>query len=138
MGRAIESFMQTVLRTVNRTFSDVQLNKRFYQVDPKLRGDRVQVRFDPFASWDGVKIYSLKDEYLGTGVLHNRSTAPTNTGETVPTKPRHSFIDFGSGNTKRIWMNRPALITGRSFSKDNGLFTSSPKPWPNSWAEEPV
>ena len=93
MGRVIESFMQTAFRTVNRTFSDVQLNKRFYQVDPKLRGDRVQVRFDPFASWDGVKLYSLKDEYLGTGVLHNRSTAPT-TPAPVRTKPEHSFIDL--------------------------------------------
>ena len=93
MGRAIESFMQTAFRTVNGTFSDVQLNKRFYQVDPKLRGDRVQVRFDPFASWDDVKLYSLKDEYLGTGVLHNRSTAPT-TPAPGRIKPKHSFIDL--------------------------------------------
>lgn len=93
MGRVIESFMQTALRTVNRTFSDVQLNRRFYRVDPKLRGDRVQVRFDPFASWEGVKIYSLKDEYLGDGVLHNRSAAEA-TPQTVPAKPRHNLIDL--------------------------------------------
>ena len=93
MSRVIESFMQTAFRTVNRTFSDVQLNKRFYQVDPKLRGDRVQVRFDPFDSWEGVKIYSLKDEYLGNGVLHNRSTAEA-TSEVVPAKPKHNFIDL--------------------------------------------
>jgi len=93
MGRVIESFMQTALRTVNRTFSDVQLNRRFYRVDPKLRGDRVQVRFDPFASWEGVKIYSLRDEYLGDGVLHNRNTVEA-TPETVPQKPRHNVIDL--------------------------------------------
>ena len=93
MGSVIESFMQTALRTVNRTFSDVQLNRRFYRVDPKLRGDRVQVRFDPFASWEGVKIYSLKDEYLGDGVLHNRSAAEA-TPQTVSQKPRHNLIDL--------------------------------------------
>jgi len=93
MSRAIESFMQTAFRTVNRTFSDVQLNKRFYQVDPKLRGDRVQVRFDPFDSWEGVKIYSLNDEYLGNGVLHSRTTAPATT-QTVQAKPEHSFIEL--------------------------------------------
>ena len=51
MSRAIESFMQSVERTVNRTFSDVQLDKRFYRVDAKLHGDRMQVKYDPLA-WD--------------------------------------------------------------------------------------
>ena len=54
MSRVIESFMQSIQRTVNRTFSDVQLNKRFYRVNAKLRGDRVQVKFDPFSTWDTV------------------------------------------------------------------------------------
>ena len=93
MSRVVESFMQTAFRTVNPTFSDVQLNKRFYQVDPKLRGDRVQVRFDPFDSWEGVKIYSLEDEYLANGLLHNRSTAQT-VPQTLPAKPEHSFIEL--------------------------------------------
>ena len=44
MNKVIESFMQSVNRTVNRTFSDVQLDKRLYRVDAKLRGDRVQVQ----------------------------------------------------------------------------------------------
>ena len=65
MSKVIESFMQTVDRTVNRTFSDIQLNKRFYRVDPKLRGDRVQVKYDPFSSWDTVQIYSLARSILG-------------------------------------------------------------------------
>jgi len=93
MGRVIESFMHSDLRTVNKTFSDVQLNKRFYCVDPKLRGDRVQVRFDPFSSWDTVQIYSLNDQYLGKGTLHDRTTAPL-TPSPTQTKPKHSFIDL--------------------------------------------
>lgn len=93
MSRVIESFMQTAIRTVNKTFSDVQLNKHFYRVDPKLRGDRVQVRFDPFSSWDAVQIYSIQDEYLGNGTLHDRTTAPF-VPETVRPKPKHNFIEL--------------------------------------------
>ena len=93
MSRVIESFMHTATRSVNRTFSDVQLHKRFYSVDPKLRGDRVQVRFDPFSSWDTVHIYSMKEEYLGIGTLHDRTTAPP-TPQIRRPKPKHSFIDL--------------------------------------------
>lgn len=115
MGRVIESFMQTAFRTVNRTFSDVQLNKRFYRVDPKLRGDRVQVRFDPFASWEGVKLYSLKDEYLGIGVLHNRSTALA-TPAPVRTKPKHSFIELWIRQHKES-LNEQAGIDYRKIAQ---------------------
>jgi len=44
MTKVIASFMQSAHRTVNKTFSDDQLDKRFYRVDLKLRGDRVQVK----------------------------------------------------------------------------------------------
>jgi transposase InsO family protein len=94
MNRAIESFMQSLQRTVNRTFSDVQLNKRFYRVDPKLRGDRVLVKYDPFSSWDTVHIHSLNEEYLGTGKLHDRSTSIPQGPEHEPRKPEHSYTDL--------------------------------------------
>jgi len=90
-SRVIESFMQSITRTVNRTFSDVQVNKRHYRVEPKLRGDRVQVRFDPFSTWDRVQIYSLDDQFLGTGVLHHRDTAMPGAAESAPGKPKHSY-----------------------------------------------
>lgn len=94
MGRAIESFMQSILRTVNRTFSDVQVNKRFYRVDPKLRGDRVQVKYDPFSSWDTVHIYSLDGEYLGCGTLHDRLSVIPAGPEPKRAKPKHSYTDL--------------------------------------------
>ena len=74
MAKVMESFLQSVHRTVNRTFSDVQLDKRFYRVDPKLRGDRVQVKYDPFSSWDTVHIHSLGGQYLASGTLHDRTS----------------------------------------------------------------
>jgi hypothetical protein len=60
MQRVMDSFLQSIRRTVNPTFSDLQVNHRYYRVDPKLRGDRVKVRFDPFSSWDQVKVHSLE------------------------------------------------------------------------------
>jgi hypothetical protein len=94
MGRAIESFMQSILRTVNRTFSDVQLSKRFYRVDPKLRGDRVQVKFDPFSTFETVHIYSLAGEYLGHGALHDRCSVIPHGPEPKRAKPKHSYTDL--------------------------------------------
>jgi hypothetical protein len=94
MTRAMESFMQSVPRTVNRTFSDVQVSKRYYRVDPKLRGGRVQVRFDPFATWDKVQIHSLEGQYLGTGVLHNRETGIPSALDLRRDKPKHSYTEL--------------------------------------------
>jgi hypothetical protein len=94
IGRVVESFMTRVPRTVNKTFSDVQLDKRFYRVDPKLRGDRVEVRYDPFAMLDTVSIYSLKGQYLGTGSLHDRLSDIPIGVEPKPDKLKYSYIDL--------------------------------------------
>ncbi|WP_459903842.1 Mu transposase C-terminal domain-containing protein, partial [Desulfosarcina cetonica] len=94
MSRVIESFMQAIPRTVNRTFSDVQINKRFYRVDPKLRGDRVEVRFDPFSTWDKVQIHSLDGQYLGTGLLHQRQTGLPAAPDPCRGKPKHNYTDL--------------------------------------------
>ena len=93
IARVLESFMTRVHRTINKTFSDVQLDKRFYRVDPKLRGDRVEVRYDPFSMLDTVNIYSLKGQYLGTGTRHDRSSH-------VPTG-----VDHQPGGLKYNYLN---------------------------------
>lgn len=90
----LASFMQEIPRTVNPTFSDVRLNNRYYKVDPKLRGDRVQVRFDPFGTLDEVHLYSLKDEsFLGTGKLHHRDSADPACAANNQTKAQHDYLD---------------------------------------------
>jgi hypothetical protein len=94
MSRVIESFMQSVARTVNKTFSDIQLNKRFYLVDPKLRGDRIQVKFDPFSTYNVIHLYSVADEYLGVGVLHDRTNVPPSGPQSKQEKPKHSYTDL--------------------------------------------
>ena len=94
MSKVIESFMQSVERTVNRTFSDVQLDKRFYRLDSKLRGDRVEVHYDPFSSWDTVQIYSLGGQYLGTGTLYDRKCHIPDGSHQSLAKPKHSYTQL--------------------------------------------
>ena len=57
---------------MDKTFSDIRLDNRFYKVDPKLRGDRLRVRYDLRGPVEEILLYSLKDEYLGKGLVHQR------------------------------------------------------------------
>ncbi len=72
MEAVAESFLQHEKRTVDKTFSDIRLHNRFYKVDPKLRGDRLDVRYDLRGPVDEILLYSLKEEYLGKGIVHQR------------------------------------------------------------------
>jgi transposase InsO family protein len=122
MSRVMDSFMQSVHRTVNRDFSDVQVDKRFYRVDGKLRGDRVQVRFDPFATWDTVKIYSLDDEYLGTGILHDRTSSIPAVPEQSRGKPKHNYTDLLLRQHKKMLAEQSGGIDYRKVVQK--------RPWP--------
>lgn len=93
MQRVLQSFLHTEKRTVNKDFADVRLENRYYRVDPKLRGDRVEVRFDPFARADTVEIYSLNGQYLGTGHLHHRQEGLPAT-EAAKGKARYNYTDL--------------------------------------------
>ena len=121
MRRVIESFMQSVDRTVNATFSDIQLNKRFYRVDPKLRGDRVTVKYDPFASCDSVHIYSLGGEYLGTGALHDR-TKVIPAAPQQQAKPKHSYTGLLLRRHREMLAEQTGGIDYRNVL--------STRPWP--------
>jgi len=94
VAEVMAAFMVKVNRTVNTTYSDIQLLNQFYRCDPKLRGDRIEVRYDPFASFDSVKIYSQKGQYLQTAYRHNRETAPANQVIEPVHKPTHNFLDM--------------------------------------------
>ncbi len=94
MDRVMMFFMKSETRTVHKDFSDVVVNKRFYSVDPKLRGDKVLVRYDPFSTMDKVFIYSKDDQFLGSGELYNREKRDQPIAETTPTKPKHNYINL--------------------------------------------
>ncbi len=85
----IQFFLQREERRVDPDFSDIRLQGRFYKVHSKLRGDKVEVRFDAFSTMERVWIYSLREEYLGQGVLHNREKADT--PAIVPPKGKASY-----------------------------------------------
>ena len=122
MEKAIESFLQTVNRTVNRTFSDIQLDKRFYRVDPKLRGDRVEVKYDPFSSWDTVKIYSLAGQYLATGALYDRKARIPAGPEQTSLKPKHSYTELLIRQHKDLLAEQTGTIDYRKLVQS--------RPWP--------
>jgi transposase InsO family protein len=91
---AIRSFMKRVTRHVHRDFCDIQLNGQFYRVNRKLRGDKVEVRYDPYSTLQTVLIYSLKDVYLGEGHLHDRQQGDRPGPETPPAKVKYSYLDM--------------------------------------------
>jgi putative transposase len=122
MERVIESFMQSIERTVNRTFSDVQINKRFYRVDPTLRGDRVNVRFDPFSTWDKVQIYSRQNQFLCTGTLHYRQSGLPSAHDESVSKPKHSYTDLLIQEHKQQIAQNTGGIDYRKMAK--------PRCWP--------
>jgi putative transposase len=86
-------FMETIQRRVHRDFSDVQIDNLFFKVDPKLRGDTVIVRFDPYGDKQSVLIYSLKEEELGVGTRHDREKAPQLPPIRPSKKAKESILD---------------------------------------------
>jgi transposase InsO family protein len=94
LNEAHTSFMRSEQRRVHRDFSDIQLDKRFYRVDPKLRGDKVEVRYDPFGILGMVQIYSLDGHYLGEGALHHRERGEKPGLDSAPSKPKNNYLDL--------------------------------------------
>jgi len=94
MAEILSAFHQREHRKVHPDFSDVQLNKQFYRVDPKLRGDKVEVRFDPFSNLNTIEIYSLKGEYIGVGTRHLRQDIPAGCLPPARDKPKHNYLDL--------------------------------------------
>ncbi len=93
MDRAVEFFMRKETRTVNPIFCDIRLDGRFYRTDRKLRGDRLEVRYDPYAHSDHVLLYSLDDEqYLGKAILHHREKGEDAPANPKTAKPKHDLL----------------------------------------------
>jgi putative transposase len=92
MEAVAESFLQQAERTVDKTFSDIRLDNRFYKVDPKLRGDRLRVRYDLRGPVEEILLYSLKDEYLGKGLVHQREEGQAPASEPRRAAPRFDLL----------------------------------------------
>lgn len=94
MEAVAESFLQHEQRIVNKTFSDIRLHNRYYKVDPRLRGDRLNIRYDLRSSTEEILLYSLRDEYLGKGILHHREEGQCVQAEAPKSKVRFNVIDM--------------------------------------------
>ena len=94
LQEVLKYFLQRVRRTVHPDFSDVQLDTLFFQVDPRFRDDRVEVRFDPFSPLESVLLYSLEGEYLGVGTRHERQNAPAQQPPSPKPKPKHNYLEL--------------------------------------------
>lgn len=103
LPEVIKYFLRREQRTVHKDFSDVQLDGQFFRVDPKLRGDKVEVRYDPFSKPDNVLIYSPAGEYLGVGEHHQRQKRPSPSAPAAPApKPRHNYLDLLADKHQRL------------------------------------
>ena len=94
MNAVLASFMRRERRTIHRDFADVRLDGRFYRVDPKFRGDKVEVRYDPFGHATTVDLYSVQGVYLGQGVLHHRENPGAIPPPPEPGKPKNNYLDL--------------------------------------------
>ncbi|KPA09770.1 Integrase catalytic region, partial [Candidatus Magnetomorum sp. HK-1] len=76
------------------TYSDIQLNKKYFRVDKKFRGDRVEVRYDIFSHVEIIEVYSLRGEYLGKGYLHNREEGEKAESQEKSGIPEHDYLEL--------------------------------------------
>jgi transposase InsO family protein len=117
---AIRSFMKRATRHVHRDFCDIQLNGRFYRVDRRLRGDKVEVRYDPYSTMESVLIYSLKDVYLCEGRQHHRQTGDQPGPQMPPGKVQYSYLDMLIRQHEQLLNSQIAGIDYRGVAAARG------------------
>jgi putative transposase len=90
----LKYFLRREKRKVHPDYSDVQIKTLLFRVDPRWRGDWVEVRYDPFSQPETVLIYSLDGEYLGVGQRHQRQAGQPQPPPHKPGKPKHNYLDL--------------------------------------------
>lgn len=142
----IELFYAREQRTVDRTHCDVAINGRYYAVDRKLRGDRVEVRFDAFQTHEPlqeVHLYDLDGVYVGLGRLYRREKGhhrqPDPPKDSAPIEPlyldalqassqasdqasRQMGLDYQSAQQRSVWsVSSFAACLARLLGRQGGL-----------------
>jgi hypothetical protein len=79
---------------VDRIYSDVRLKGCYFRVDPRLRGDWVEVRYDPFTELETVVLYSEDGEYLGVGQRHQREGPVDQPAIRPPGQAKYNYLDL--------------------------------------------
>ena len=142
----MQLFQRRERRTVHRDFSDVTLEGRYFAVDPQFRGDRLEVRFDPFQHHDEpqeVQLYRLDGKHLGVGRLYEREKGhhpqPQPPACQPPIEPsyldaleadrhashdqrRQSGLDFESASRRNVWsLTSFATLVAKLLARHGGL-----------------
>lgn len=142
----LQYFYRREPRTVDRDHSDVAIDCRTYAVDPQLRGDPVEVRWDPFLTGEArqeVQLYSPAGVYLGVGRLYQREKGahpqPEPPGQRDPIEPtylnallasyelrqqerRQQGLDFESASQRNRWsLSSFATLVARLLGRSGGL-----------------
>jgi transposase InsO family protein len=93
MAEVYRLFFRREQRTVDLTFSDVVIDRRYYAVDPRLRGMRLIVQWDSFgidpSQPDEVTLFNEQGVYVGVGRRYERqlggqSQPPQDPAPTLP------------------------------------------------------
>jgi putative transposase len=121
-SRIMPYFLHKETRTVDKVFSDVRVKRFFYPVDPTLRGDKIQVWFDPHGSMKSILLYSLDDLPLGEVFRYEREKRPQPQIDASVPQPSHNYIDL-------LVRQHDQKIQKDAQSIDF-LKVSSSRPWP--------
>jgi transposase InsO family protein len=72
LSEVLEFFWRREERKVHDEFCDVQINKLFFRVDVRYRGDKVIVHYDPFSDLNEVRLYSPTGQFLQVAQRYER------------------------------------------------------------------
>jgi len=134
-------------RTVDHDHSDVTIDYRHFAVDPKLRGQAVEVRFDPFQAGDELQEVHLhrrdNGAFLGVGRhyhrekgYHEQPQPPNDPGPIEPAyldaleadrqrrhqQQRQLGLDFHSASNRNVWsLTSFATRMAQLLGRDGGL-----------------
>jgi len=118
-------FYKRIGRTVDRIYCDVRVENGFFRVeDRRLRDDKVEVRYDPYAPLEQVVLYSLDGVYLGRAQRYQREKDAH--GDEPPSppqaKPQHDYIQL-------LRQQHEASMSERCGGQDTRQ-SAPPEPWP--------
>lgn len=147
----VQLFYEREQRKVDHDFCDVRVNNTFFAVDGKHRGDRLEVRWDPFQldqPLQEVELYSLDGRYLGVGRRYQRQKGfhppPEVAAPQPPIEPayidallarhrarqqqrRDTGLDFDSAARRSVWpFSSFATTVARLLGRAGGLSELSP------------
>ena len=89
-------------------------------MDAKLRGERVEVRYEPFGACETIWLYSRQGEFLGQGARHHREAGERPTLVT-PAASRTNLLDILLAKQQRLHQQESGIAFQQALT---------PQRWP--------